>query len=316
MSTPDVSIVIVNWNVRELLRACLASIESSRGGLDVEVIVVDNASTDGSPEMVRAAFPAATVIANADNRGFAAANNQGIARATGRHVMLLNPDTRWPADGLATLVGAVDREPTIGAAGPKLLDADGATIQYWCARRLPRALDAIAEYGKLDALLPNSRLARRQLMGEWDHADARDVECLSGACLLVRRTAIDAVGGLDEGYPLYFEDTDWCRRIGAAGWRLRYVASAELIHIGQQSSLQNRGPATVSTVRGVYRYFHKFHGLMAQCGVWFAFGALSAAKMIAWAVIGVTRPAGRAAAGRQVAAYWAVCRLRPPFLIR
>jgi hypothetical protein len=149
-------------------------------------------------------------------------------------------------------------------------------------------------------------------MGYWDHCDSREVECLSGACLFIRRSTLEEVGGLDEAYPLYTEDTDWCRRAGDAGWKLYYCADARVIHIGQQSSLQNRGRSTVSAVYGVYRYHRKFNGRLAAVNAWLLLSMTSILKLIAWSALGVTGIIGRARAAEQVRGYWQVCKLRPP----
>jgi len=308
----DVTIIIVSWNVRELLANCLASIQAHPSPVLAQIIVVDNASTDGTVDHLRAAWPSVAVIANETNRGFAAANNQGIAAATGRYVLLLNPDTLWVDDSLATLVAFLDAHPRVGAVGPRLMNADAATVQYWGGRRLPTAADTLIEYGKLDAVFPHSRWSQRHLMTDWNHEDSRDVECLSGACMMVRAETIRAVGTLDEAFPLYFEDTDWCHRIGAKGWGIHYLGEARVIHLGQQSSLQNRGPSTVKAVTGVYRYHRKFHGRLTVSLVWAGIGLLSAAKLLAWALLRITGRAERRVADDQVRAYWHICRLLPP----
>jgi GT2 family glycosyltransferase len=308
----DLSIVIVSWNVRELLARCLASIQAHRSSLTLEIIVIDNASTDGSPERVRAEFPDVVVMVNAENRGFATANNQAIAVATGRYVLLLNPDTLWVDDSLATLVAFLDAHPRVGAAGPKLLNADATTIQYWGGRRLPKPADTLIEYSKFDRVFPNSALSRRQLIADWDHQDSHEVECLSGACMVVRAETIREVGALDEGYPLYSEDTDWCHRIRRKGWGIHYLAEAKVIHIGQQSSLQNRGPSTVKAVTGVYRYYRKFYGPLTVLRVWAGIWVISVAKLVAWAILRITGRTERRVANDQVRAYWSICWLLPP----
>jgi len=305
-----VSVIIVNWNVRRLIVECLHSLFNHHAGLSMEVTVIDNASTDGSVECLRREFPRVRVLENQENVGFARANNQGINDASGRYVLLLNPDTVWIDDSLERMVCFMDAHEVIGLIGPKLLNADGKTIQFWGARRLPRPLDTFFEFTKLSALFPRNRLLGRQLLSYWDHADSREVECLSGSCLLIRRETIREVGLLDEAYPLYFEDTDWCHRAGLANWRCYYLAKAQLVHIGQQSSLQNRGPSTVKAVEGVYRYYQKFYGRTTVLWMWLLLSAASLAKLMAWSVRYLFQPSQkRRVAREQIQAYWTICRL-------
>ena len=277
-----VSVIIVNWNVKRLIVECLRSLFSHHADLSMEVTVVDNASADGSVERLRREFPHVRLIENPENVGFARANNQGIREATGRYVLLLNPDTVWIDDSLQRMVRFMDAHDGIGVLGPKLLNTDGKSIQFWGARRLPLPLDTFFEFTKLSALFPRNRLLGRQLLGYWGHADSRDVECVSGSCLFIRRKTIEDVGLLDEGYPLYFEDTDWCHRVKIARWGCYYLAEAQLIHIGQQSSLQNRGPSTIKAVRGVYRYYRKFYGRTTVLWIWLLLSSASLAKVLAW----------------------------------
>lgn len=309
--TGFLSVIIVNWNVRDLLAECLRSLFAHIASPAVEVIVVDNDSHDGSVDLLKNEFPQVTLIENEDNIGFARANNQGIRRALGRYILLLNPDTIWMDDSLTRMVSFMDGHPEVGVAGPRLLNADRKSIQYWGARRLPLPLDTFIEYTKLDRLFPLNQLAGRYLMTDWDHADSREVECLSGACLLIRRETIEEVGLLDEGYPLYFEDTDWCHRVGLTGRQLYYFADAQLVHIGRQSTLQNRGPSTVNAVRGIYRYYRKFHGVPTVLWVWLLIWQASMVKAVAWGVIFLIHCGNRELALKQMRAYWNICRLPP-----
>ena len=278
----------------------------------MEVFVIDNNSRDDSVDSLRRDFPQIQLIENKENVGFSRANNQGISKASGQYVLLLNPDTFWVDDSLQRMVSFMENRQEIGVVGPKLLNADGKSVQFWCARRLPRPRDTFFEFTKLSYLFPNNRLTGRYLMSYWDHNDSRKVECLSGACLLIRRETLSEVGLLDESYPLYCEDTDWCHRVGLSRWHLHYYAEAQLIHIGQQSSLQNRGLSTVMAVRGLYRYYRKFYGNATALWIWFLICSVSVAKLIVWALIFVIRSNDqRRIARNQVKAYWMICRLLP-----
>ena len=307
----DVSVIIVNWNVRDELLACLDSLRSQEPGVDMEVLVVDNASTDGSAEAVRQGFPAVRVIENRDNVGFARANNQALPGAAGRHFLFLNPDTICQEDSIRYMVLFLDAHPEVAAVGPRLLNGDGRSIQYWGGRRLPQPMDVFFEYAKLTALFPQSKVFARQLMPEWDHRTSRPVECLSGACMMVRREIVDSVGCFDEGYPLYWEDTDWCFRIGATSGTLFYLAEAPIIHLGGQSSIQSRGRSMVNSIKGAYRYYSKCYGLQKAIGVWMLVVVATVLKMAGWLLRGVFVPNARREAWGQVSAYLRICLLFP-----
>jgi GT2 family glycosyltransferase len=256
----DLSIVIVSWNVRDLLRRCLHSILDVQHSMRVEVIVVDNASTDGSSDAVRTEFPDVHVITNSENRGFPAANNQGLAIAQGRHVLLLNPDTEVVEDGLATMVAFADANPDVGMVGPQLLYPDGS-IQS-SRRRFPTLATAVFESTWLEPYAPRRLLERYYLFDQPDDA-VQDVDWVMGAAMMARREAIEQVGPLDEGFFMYSEELDWCKRFREAGWRVVYLPTARIIHHEGKSSEQ------VVTARHIYfqtskvRYFGKYHGRIA-----------------------------------------------------
>ena len=258
---PDLSIVIVNWNVRDLLRRCLKSIYGSNGAhgaLTVETIVVDNASTDGSAEMVSQAFPQVTLIANADNRGFTGGNNQGIAISQGRYVLLLNPDTEVMGNALARMIAYADANPEIGALGPMLLNPDGSVQSS--RRRFPIPATAFIESTVLQNWFPHHRLLRDYyVLDKPDDVIAR-VDWVDGACLLARREALEQIGLLDDGYFMYSEELDWCRRAKAAGWEVVYYPPARIVHYRGQSSEQVKAFQLVRFNRSKIRYFHKYHG--------------------------------------------------------
>lgn len=307
----DVSIIIVNWNVRELLANCLRSIEQYNSLFNYEVIIIDNHSSDNSVQFLRKNFPFVKIIENKENYGFARANNQGIIEAIGRYILLLNPDTFWIDNSLECIIAFMDKNCKVGVLGPKLLNKDRETIQYWGARRLPSALDTFFEYSKLSSLFPRNKLLNRQLIGNWDHKDSREVQCLSGACLFIRRETIQEVGLLDEQYPLYKEDTDWCHRVHLTKWKMYYLSDVQLVHIGSQSSLQNRGPATIKGIQGTYRYYSKFYGLGTILSIWFLILITSIFKIFAWTLIFIFKPNLRETAKTQIEVYWDVCFLIP-----
>ena len=254
---PDLSVIIVNWNVRALLRRCLHSILARPHPCSLEVIVVDNGSTDGSAEMVRTEFPQAHLIANPDNRGFTAANNQGLTVARGRYVLLLNPDTEVVGDALETMVTFADAHSDVGVVGPQLLNPDG-TVQS-SRRRFPSLATALFESTWLQPYAPHRLLARYYVLDRPDD-EVQDVDWVTGAALMARREAVEQVGPLDEGFFMYSEELDWCRRFRAAGWRVVYLPTARVIHHEGKSSEQVLPARHIHFQTSKIRYFRKYHG--------------------------------------------------------
>lgn len=262
---PDLSILVVNWNVRDLLRRCLQSILANLPACQLEIIVVDNGSTDGSVEMVRTEFPQVHLIANPDNRGFPVANNQGLAVARGRYVLLLNPDTEVVGNALETMVAFADAHPDVGVVGPMLLNPDG-TVQS-SRRRFPTLLTAVFESTWLQPYAPRRLLARYYVLDRPDD-EVQDVDWVTGAALMARREAIEQVGPLDEGFFMYSEELDWCRRFREAGWRVVYLPTARVIHYGGKSSEQVLPARHIHFQRSKIRYFRKHHGAIAAGVLW------------------------------------------------
>jgi N-acetylglucosaminyl-diphospho-decaprenol L-rhamnosyltransferase len=263
----DLSIVIVSWNVRDLLRACLQSAVSglrsaavNGARLAAEIIVVDNASTDGSVEMVRAEFPDARLMVNAINRGYTGGNNDGIAAATGRHVLILNPDTEIVGDALAALVQYADAHPEVGVIGPQLLNPDGSVQSS--RRRFPTLMTGLFESTWLQSLTPPSVL-HGYFVKDRSDTETQKVDWVVGACLLVRREVIAQVGALDEGFFMYSEEIDWCRRIKQAGWKVVYLPAAQVIHHAGKSSEQAVAQRHIQFQTSKVRYFRKHHGALS-----------------------------------------------------
>lgn len=266
----DLSIVIVSWNVRDLLRQCLHSTLANLQTCQLEIIVVDNVSTDDSPDMVRAEFPDVRLIVNAENRGFPAANNQGIDVAQGRYVLILNPDTEIIGDALATMVAYADAHPDVAVVGPQLLNADRSVQSS--RRRFPTLATALFESTWLQACAPRRLLARYYVEDRPDDATL-DVDWVKGAALMARREAIAQVGPMDEGYFMYSEELDWCRRFKDAGWRVVYLPAAQIVHHGGKSSDQVVTARHVHFQTSKVRYFHKHHGrFTGELLRWFLLG--------------------------------------------
>lgn len=230
----DVSIVIASWNAKRHLLDCLRSIDADEGGVSIETIVVDNASSDGSPEAVEQEFPRTILIRNSENLGFARANNIGIKRASGRYVCLMNSDVLVRPGALGALVLFMDSRPTVGLVGPRVLNPDGS-LQASC-RRFPGFANSLSRAFAAHRLLPRSSRFGAEMMTYWNHDTERSVDAISGCFCLARREALRDVGLLDERFFLYSEDVDWCMRFHTARWDVRFCPAAEAIHFGAASS--------------------------------------------------------------------------------
>lgn len=256
----DLSVVIVSYNVREHLLACLETVCAGlqAGGLRGEIIVVDNASSDGTVEAVRAAFPGVEVIANRGNRGFAAANNQGIQRARGRVVVLLNPDTRVARDALGRLVRYLDENPAVGVVGPRLVYPDGRTQPS--RRRFPTLLTGFLESTVVQDYWRDNRVLRRYYVADRSDDETQEVDWLVGACLAVRREAIETAGLLDERFFLYSEEVEWCWRIRRAGWRVVYLPEATVYHHESASAGQEPASRQIAFDTAKVQLYERLHG--------------------------------------------------------
>lgn len=265
----DLSVIIVSWNVRGLLRRCLASLIRGQasaaegafalpGGRTFDLWVVDNGSADGTPAMVQEAFPGVHLLINEDNRGFAAANNQALARSAGRYVFLLNPDTEVVADALPVLVDYMEAHPDVGIVGPELRYGDGRLQSS--RRRFPTPLTGFMESTPLERWFPRNRWAARYRMLDRPDGVEMEVDWVVGAALLVRREAIAQAGLLDEGYFMYSEEMEWCRRIKGRGWRVVYQPAATVIHHEGRSSEQVMAAQHIHFQTSKLRYYRQVHG--------------------------------------------------------
>ena len=254
----DVSIIIVNWNTRDILRDCLNSIAAQAGAVSSETIVVDNASSDGSVEMIKADFPWVHLIANQENRGFAAANNQALDLAQGRYLLLLNSDTVVLDRAIEKTVTFADSRPSAAVVGCLVLNAD-RTVQNTCFM-FHSILNDLLEALFLNQLFPRSRFFGRAEMTWWSRDDVRQVDVVSGCFMLVRRAAYEQVGPMDEGFFMYAEEADWCYRFHRAGWQNIFTPHAEIIHLHGASSAQRRPEMTLQLRGSCLRYYRKHHG--------------------------------------------------------
>jgi GT2 family glycosyltransferase len=257
------STVICNYNTRDELARALESLLSTGGDLDQEIIVVDNASRDGSAAMVRARFPNVQVIEAGGNRWFSGGNNLGLRAARGEYALILNPDTILLPGTLATLVRYLDEHPAVGAVTARMTFADG-TLQRNCSR-FPAFADALLSYTLVGVLFPRWRARRRRAMWyeDWDRLSTRAVEVAPGSCLLARRAILAQIDYFDERLKLFFTDDDLCRRIVATGAEIHYVAEAVLIH-DEHASL-NQVPRLTQRIywQDLLVYTRKYHGRAA-----------------------------------------------------
>jgi len=277
----DLSIVIVSWNVKALLKRCLASLHtpnsskraysstnrgqdignSTQNALRCEIIVIDNASTDGSPDMVRHDFPDVTLIVNDSNLGFTKGTNLGVAHSSGRYILLLNPDTEVLGNALQTMVTYMDAHTDVGALGPKLLFPDGRVQPS--RRRFPTLATAFLESTVIQQWSPRNRVLHRYYIQDRSDDEEQDVDWVIGACLLIRRQAWEQVGPLDESFFMYSEELDWCRRLKAAGWRVIYIPQATVVHYEGQSSSQVIPARHIYFQSSKVLYFSKHHSKLA-----------------------------------------------------
>ena len=224
----ELSIIIVNWNTRVLLNKCLNSIYNYSNNLNPEIIVIDNASKDGSIEMLKKDFLGVKIIINTINRGFAAAVNQGLRIAQGEVILLLNPDTEILKDTFINSLRFIENNQTVGVIGCKILNQDG-TIQPSC-RRFPNLLSQIIILLKLHNFLPNLKAIREYYMLDWAHNETKEVDQVMGAFFMIRKDVIQKIGEFDEHFFLWFEEVDYCKRVKDACLKVIFYPKAEIIH--------------------------------------------------------------------------------------
>ncbi len=253
--SPILSVVIVTWNVREDLRECLRSLFDNSGAVPMEVIVVDNASQDGTAEMVRAEFPQVHLIINEQNLGYTKANNQGIRASRGKYVLLLNPDTVVLPGAIEELVAFAESHPEVGIIGPKLLNPDGSIQRS--ARSLPDLGVGLFRNTPLGRLFPNNPFVRRYLLTDFGYDQVREVGWVSGAAMLIRREVLDKIGLLDERFWAYCEDVDLCWRAWQAGFKVVFNPLATIIHKIGRSSDQRLVPSLIQHHKSMWLFYWK-----------------------------------------------------------
>ena len=281
----ELAVIIVNYNTGDYLERCLASLETHRGDVGIDVVVIDNASVDGSHTRAIAAHPWARLIENRENIYLSPAWNQGIRATDAPYVLLLNPDTEWWVGTLADYVAVARAHPRAGIVGPMIRNLDGTV--YPSGRPLPSVVDAVG-HGFVGPIMPDNRFTRRYHMEGWDRTTEREVDWVSGACMLLPRKVFEDVGMLDEAFPLFAEELDMATRLRDAGWSVLYTPDVEVLHaLGVSRGRSRRMSVMHST--SVYRYYRKHRAAgWRKLTLPFAWTALRARAEIAWLLGRVT----------------------------
>ena len=297
----DVSVIIVNWNTKGLLRDCLSSVYEHAGDVDYGIIVIDNASTDGSVSMVKNDFPDVILIENSENRGFAVANNQGMAVAKSKYVLLLNSDTVVLDNAIANTVHFANENPQAAVVGCRVLNPD-RTLQRTCFM-FPSVLNMLLSSSYLYKLFPKNRFFGREQMTWWDRNDVRQVDVVTGCFMLVRREAIEQVGMMDEEFFIYGEETDWCYRFREKGWKVMFAPVGEIIHFGGQSTAQKPVAMIVQLRLSILKFMKKHYSQPAYLTARFLVALFFAIRLPVWLAKALIRPAARNEAAIKIKAY-------------
>jgi len=252
-SKVDLSVIIVNWNTKNLLLNCLDSVFKTIKEISFEIWVVDNGSTDGSVEAVKSKFPSVKIIKNKKNLGFAKANNQALKQISGRYAVLLNTDTILTDGALEKIFFFMEDNPEVGICGGQLLNEDGSKQR--CFGNVPTLITDLLSKSLLEILFPKRYFSKRQ-----KYEIPTEVESITGACMVVRKKAIDEIGLLDEKFFLYYEETDWCYRMRQKGWKVFYHPQAYIYHLRGKSSEKTQNKAIIEFWKSRYNFFKKHYG--------------------------------------------------------
>ncbi len=255
MNAPDLSVIIVNWNTKELLLNCIEAFYRTANGLTSEIFVVDNGSVDGSAESVRRTFPEIELIENERNLGFARANNDALRRRKGRYALLLNTDAILTDGAVKALVEFMDDNPTVGIAGGQLINGDGSRQNSF--DNFPSLATEAFNKSLLRILFPKRYPSKRVT-----YNDPVDVQSVIGACMIVRSQSIGEVGILDEDYFFFLEETDWCYRMRRHGWRVCHMPQARILHLQGKTANTVRDRAKIEYYRSLYLFFRKHRGVV------------------------------------------------------
>ena len=301
MKSIDISIIIVNYNTKDMLRHCLRSITENTHHISYEIIVVDNASADQSAEMVACEFPDVKLFINTSNRGFAAANNQGFAAAGGRYILMLNSDTIVLNKALDTVITFADAHPEAGVVGCYVMNPD-KTLQR-TGFMYPSVLNMFLSATYLYKLFPQNRFFGRERMTWWNRDDIRELDVVTGCFMLIRREMTEVVGMLDEDYFVYGEETDYCYRVKQAGWKILFPPDAQIIHFGGASSSQMKPQMALQIRASILLFFRKHRSILAYLSACFLTALFLILRIPYWLIHAMRFPRSRTSDLQTVSTY-------------
>ncbi len=290
------SIIIISFNTRDTTLRCLRSVFAHLEGVGAEVIVVDNASADGSADAVAAEFPQVVLIRNPDNAGFGAANNLAMTRAKGDVFLLLNSDAFLSSGALPAMLKVLDDQPKVGMVGPRLLNADGS-LQRSCYR-FPSPGVAWREALWISAVAPAASFLGD--LRKWPHDALYHPEWVVGACMMVRRSVYETVGGFDPKFFMYAEETDWQKRIRAAGWGIAFTPAAQVTHLGGASGADDKPKINTYFFSSGDYYYRKHHGSLGMHSARAAMTVGTLLRLPLWGVMWLALPKRRANLGAKM----------------
>lgn len=267
-----ISVVVISYNGIEFIDDCLSTTVSSLAGTASEVIVIDNASSDGTVELIKNKYPQMMLIQNENNLGFARAVNQGFEQAAGEYILILNQDTKIIGDAISRLADRMEYNQAIGTIGPKFVGFDGRLQKS--IRAFPQYRDLFFEFTGLSYVFPKSKIFGNWKMGWFDHLTEMEVDQPMGAALMIRRQMLDRVGGFDESFGIFFNDVDFCRRVKEAGYVNLYYPEAVVAHFVGGSTRKRRAPMIIESHRSMYRYFAKYARKTGSRALLYFWGAI------------------------------------------
>ncbi|MGB2957962.1 MAG: glycosyltransferase family 2 protein [Bacteroidota bacterium] len=303
----ELSIVIVTWNSADVIERCLSSLDQFRPGCDHTVTVVDNASQDATADLVSAKFPQFQLIRNEENRGFAAANNRALESTAGRYILLLNPDSEVRDDSIDRLVDFMNQHDHAWVAGPALVNSDG-TRQHYGVRFL-NIWNMLVEAFYFDKLFPRSRIFGRHKEMFLEQDAPRRVDFVQGAAFMVRRDAVNAVGLLDEGFFMYFEEADWCYRMGQSGGETWLIPTSRISHHGGTDPGHYDETRLIHYHRSLLRFLRKHYGFLCRTAARFVVLLRTLVRFVSWSLVLTLRPGMRQAAKSSLRGYLGVFRI-------
>lgn len=293
-----ISIVIVTWNCKSYAQECLTSLQGQTGDFSTQIVVVDNASSDGTCEIIENQFPDVQLIRSNTNLGFAKGNNAGILDTDGDYVCLINPDVNVAPDCLGKMLEYMEREPSIGLLGPKMIGPDGNVGRS--TMRFPTIWNSLCRALGLDVIFRESRLFGGFLMRDFHHDQIKDVDVLNGWFWMTRRSALNEVGVLDDQLFMYGDDLDWCRRFHNFGWRVVFFPDAEAVHYGGGTTKKAPIPFYLALQRANLQYWEKHNGRLAMAGYFLITCIHHLVRIVGYAFVCLSKHAERLEAAYKV----------------